>query len=265
MFNYEYIVISDLDGTLCNSLGAPSKNTVEYIREFQQKHPKVLFTFSTGRNWADCSEIYESLGLTGYISCLNGAYIYNPKTEHLVISCLGEKFLNFLLHSPHVLPKLHSGSLLTNKVNIPLNTDQPNKIWNTFRESKAILIGIKLLYREEDKQQVNEIIQIIKSFKPAPKVNLFYYPGLINLEIQNDKEDKFSFVKFAANYYGVDYPKILTFGDNYNDVPMMQGGVRGCALANATFLLKQEAQVISKFSNDEDGLIKELDSFFGPL
>ncbi|AFO51639.1 HAD superfamily hydrolase Cof [Candidatus Mycoplasma haematolamae str. Purdue] len=266
MSNYEYIVITDLDGTLCTSTGKPSKESIEYLREFQKKRPNVLVTFSTGRPWSESKEIYEQLGLKSYISCLNGSYIYNPHNDHLILSSLSEKFLEYALFSPFFLSKVVTGALLTSKPNIPLSaTDSPKALLDCFASSASSLIGIKLLYKSEDDVYVREIIENIKKFKPAPVVNIFYYPGLINLEIQSAQRDKFSFVEFAANHYGVDYPNILTFGDNHNDIPMMKGGVRGCALSNALFLLLQEATVLSKFSNDQDGVIKELDRYFGPL
>ncbi|CBZ40328.1 HAD hydrolase, IIB family [Mycoplasma suis KI3806] len=254
-----------MDGTLCTTQGDISKETVDYLKMFQEKRPDVLFTFSTGRAWNDSKPIYDQLGLKSYISCLNGGYIYNPKTNHLVSSCLSEKFLKYLLFSPFVLSCLQSGDILTNTMRIPLDSEYPNKCFDAFKTSNSVLVGVKLFYKESDKEKVREIIRNIKKFDPEPKVSIFYYPGLINLEIQSKQEDKFSFVEFAANFFGVPYSNILTFGDNHNDIPMTRGGVRSCALANSLFLLGQEASYISKYSNDEDGLIKELDLFFGPL
>ncbi|AGX89262.1 HAD-IIB family hydrolase [Mycoplasma parvum] len=265
MSNYKYIVISDLDGTLCTSQGDVSQESIEYLKKFQEKRDDVLFTFSTGRAWNDAKPIYEQLGLKSYISCLNGGYIYNPHTNHLISSCLSERFLKYLLLTPNVLSLLQSGAILTSNIRIPLDSDNPRKFLEAFKKSNSILVGIKFFYKDSDREKVREIIKNIKKFEPEPKVSIFYYPGLINLEIQSKQEDKFSFVEFVANFFGVPYSNILTFGDNHNDIPMTKGGVRSCALSNALFLLGQEATYISKYSNDEDGLIKELDLFFGPL
>ncbi|WP_235062729.1 HAD-IIB family hydrolase [Mycoplasma ovis] len=262
MSDYKYIVISDLDGTLCDSREILSDQTKKYLLKFQKEHPEVLFTFSTGRPWAEAKEIYEQLQLKSYISCLNGSYIYNPHTNHLITSFLSTKFLSYLLNIPQTLNNLVRGALITDQLLIPLEPNIPRTTLQSLERSKSNLVGIKLFFRESDCTIVNEIIEQIKKFSPTPRVNLFFYPGLINVELQSSQLDKSSFVQFISNFLGVEYKNILTFGDNHNDIPMMKGGVRSYALSNSLFLLKQEALVISKYSNNEDGVIKELASFF---
>ncbi|AFN65329.1 HAD superfamily hydrolase Cof [Mycoplasma wenyonii str. Massachusetts] len=262
MSNYKYIVISDLDGTLCNSREILSEQTKEYIVKFQEEHPEVLVTFCTGRPWAEAKDIYEQLQLKSYIACLNGSYIYNPHTKHLITSFLSTKFLSYLLSFPSTLSNLVKGALITDKLLLPLESDLPKATLQALEKSESNLVGVKLFYKESDWGVVSELIAWIKKFSPAPRVSIFFYPGLLNIELQSSQLDKSSFVQFISNYVGVEYKNILTFGDNHNDIPMMKGGVRGYALSNALFLLKQEASVISKYSNDEDGVIKELTSFF---
>lgn len=239
-----------------------SKQTKEYLIEFQKEHPEVLFTFCTGRPWAEAKEVYEQLQLRSYIGCLNGSYIYNPHTKHLITSFLSSKFLAYLLNFPYVLNSLAKGALITDQLLIPIESDLPRATLQALENSNSNLVGIKLFFRDSEWKIVNELIEHIKKFSPTPRVSLFFYPGLINVELQSSQLDKSSYVQFISNYFGVEYKNILTFGDNHNDIPMMKGGVRGHALSNALFLLKQEATVISRYSNNEDGVIKELAKFF---
>ncbi|KMZ96215.1 hypothetical protein PVNG_02353 [Plasmodium vivax North Korean] len=114
---------------------------------------------------------------------------------------------------------------MTSKSNIPLKKGSPRSTISIIEEEGSLIVGLKLFYRSSDEQRVSEIIERAKQFEPSPKVSVFLYPGLINIEIQSNLRDKFSFVEFLANFLGVPFSNILTFGDNHNDIPMMKGGI----------------------------------------
>lgn len=77
MSKYKYLILTDLDGTLLDSNGRLSALTLDYVHRIN-KRDDVLFSFSTGRHWRDAEKIYNDLQLKGFVSCCNGAYIYDP-------------------------------------------------------------------------------------------------------------------------------------------------------------------------------------------
>ena len=54
---------------------------------------------------------------------------------------------------------------------------------------------------------------------------------------------------------------VISFGDNNNDIEMLTSSAMGIAMSNAKERVKEAAHRVSKWSNDDDGVVKELDSY----
>jgi hypothetical protein len=70
------LIVSDLDGTLLNSNGEMSANTIKIVKEVIEKGN--IFCISTGRPERGAIHLYKKLGLNTIMSNYNGAYICNP-------------------------------------------------------------------------------------------------------------------------------------------------------------------------------------------
>ena len=54
----------------------------------------------------------------------------------------------------------------------------------------------------------------------------------------------------------------MSFGDNNNDIEMIEESKVGVAMSNATNELKQKADFITDYDNDHDGIMKFLKQYF---
>lgn len=259
MQNYQYLVLADLDGTLLNDDGELSEQTIKYVQALNNQK-NILFSFNTGRPWHDCEEIYKKLNLKGFISCCNSAFIYNPHTGENFHCFLSKNMCVKLLKSQLMIDFLDSGTILTDKQVIHFDSKNNLSAVNTLLNEKLNVYGIKFFFKNTC-NTMGEKMQFIKSFDPLPKITIFSYPGLVNLEIQAGYVVKEFAVKYLSCLYGVKHENVLTFGDNHNDISVMEGVSRSYAVANAINQIKQHAKFISKWTNNEDAVIKEVELF----
>ena len=68
-------------------------------------------------------------------------------------------------------------------------------------------------------------------------------------------------VKKVADYYNIPSSRVIAFGDEDNDIEMLQYAKYGVAMENGIDKVKEVASDITK-SNEEDGIAEYLEAFF---
>ncbi|GCE63298.1 putative hydrolase [Candidatus Mycoplasma haematohominis] len=267
MSKYKYLIVTDLDGTLLNSKGELSPLTVDYVRKLN-KRDDVFFSFSTERCWRDSEKIYRELELKGFVSCCNGALLYDPVNDISVYSYLSELVWEGVLSNDDFFRDFLKGDVLSDKENISFDasTDRVDLI-RRLKESNGNVYGIKTYFRQlgtsEDQDNVDKRLMFLKSFELPPYVTIYYYAHnkTINIEIQADYVSKEKAVEFLSNYYGVNFRNVLTYGDQINDLPVAAGKSFCTSVKNAIDLMKFKSDKVSEFTNDEDVVVREIDLF----
>jgi len=79
------------------------------------------------------------------------------------------------------------------------------------------------------------------------------------LEVLQKNGDKFFGVKEYAENKNVDMKEVLAIGDDSNDKMLIEGAGLGIAMINAVDILKEAADLISDYDNNNDGAVKILD------
>ena len=72
------------------------------------------------------------------------------------------------------------------------------------------------------------------------------------LEFMNKHADKGTGIKSLAERYNVNRDEIICFGDNDNDVPMLEFAGTGVAVANANNKAKSAADIVLKATNNQN-------------
>lgn len=72
----------------------------------------------------------------------------------------------------------------------------------------------------------------------------------ILLEIMNKSVSKSAGIKILLNHLGLSCEQAIAFGDNYNDVDMLQMAGLGVAMANAPQAVKNAADAVTDSNND---------------
>ena len=80
-----------------------------------------------------------------------------------------------------------------------------------------------------------------------------------NLEIMKEGSSKGEAVKYLSHLLGIDREEIITFGDNYNDLSMIEYAGTGVAMGNAEEDVKKVASYVTDL-NTESGVAKAIDN-----
>jgi len=94
------------------------------------------------------------------------------------------------------------------------------------------------------------------------KNNQVIYIKLLNpeiLEATNGYVDKMPGIEVIAEDLGIPLSDITAFGDDYNDLKMIENCGTGIAMKNAVDILKESAKYICE-SNNDDGAAKWIDA-----
>ena len=84
------------------------------------------------------------------------------------------------------------------------------------------------------------------------------YVGCWFLTILHKDADKAHGIQSVSEYMGFDINNLTVFGDNLNDLGMFTLAGTSVAVRNAQKEVKEKADVVLEFSNDEDGVAKYL-------
>lgn len=259
MSNYKYLVLSDLDGTLLNSEGVLSKATVDFVHKLN-KRDDILFSFSTGRSWQEAKHIYEELQLKGFVSCNNGAFIHNPHTGYINFSFISDKVWRSILNNKDFLTDVLKIVVFSDKGEFSFDFKDIDGAAKKIELMDANVFVVKFSFSTCN-EILNSKLSFLKSFDLIPGITVFWQPETVSVEISADFASKEFAVRYIGNFYGVSYDNILTFGDQINDLSVADGISRSMAVKNAVDIMKQKAKKISKYTNDEDSVIREVEKF----
>ena len=81
-----------------------------------------------------------------------------------------------------------------------------------------------------------------------------------NVEIMHKGVNKGEALKALINYLGIDKDDVIAFGDNYNDLPMLELAGIGVVMGNANDEVKEKGDYITA-KNTEDGVAKAIYKF----
>ncbi len=283
----KYLIISDLDGTLLNSNGKLTQNTIDTINNItDQGH---IFCIATGRPKRGAIEIYNKLKLNSIMLNQNGAYISNPTdpTFSPIDFCFSKEIAKKILKIKEVREIISNAFLETRTYELQLtHIDNPDyaydllkyyhidinntdhlKSLNNNPDNLDVDVSALLLYiKSDDISQFDKIVYFVKNISPNLQLRMVNLPncGFV-VEINTMFTDKVMGLNYLASYYGIPSDRILTFGDGDNDMKMLQKAKYGFAMKNGRDTAKLTARHITKHTNDEDGVAWELKYFFDHL
>ncbi|MDF2609270.1 MAG: yidA [Lachnospiraceae bacterium] len=263
---YEILVL-DIDGTLTNSKKEISPRTLEAILNVQERGHKVVL--ASGRPTPGVIPLAQKIKLHeygGYILSFNGGKITNCKTNEVI-------YQKVLPH--HMIPQIYEAALansvglltyegdtaiagteiddymkLETKINgIPLKKVENFPSYITFDVIKCLMTG--------PAEHLKDVEQIMKS--KFRELNIFRSEPFF-LEIMPQNIDKAYSLSLLLDHLGLSKEQMISCGDGFNDLSMIQYAGMGVAMANAQTVVKEAADFIT-LSNDEDGIAHVIKEF----
>lgn len=261
------LFVTDLDGTLLNKDREVSENSQLIINDLITKG--VNFTVATARTPATAVEILNKLNLSIPVALMNGVLIYDiKKQQYIDIKAINNNSVEKVLT---ILKDFNKSPLVYGIKDNHLwvyhqDFDNPCE-YNFYKErvDKPLKTFVKVLdYNEAIKgskiinfvvfHEKDIIIEIYNQLKNVEGIfsNYYedvYYPGNYFLEIHSSEASKAEGIRFLSKY--VEHDKLITFGDNFNDLPMFEISDECYATANAVKEVKELAtDVIGDCNND---------------
>ena len=254
-------VFSDMDGTLLNSEHKITPLTLHTIRSLKEK--EIRFVVVSARSPSGIYSVLDEYGLVCPIICYSGALILDSRKQ-------------VLFHRGIAKPKVKQLIEFIEKSQFDLSyclfsLDQwvvKNKNDQRIKTEEGI---VKVQAEQGDidsivDAQINKIfcicnpletINIENSIKSRfPELSVVKSSEMM-LEIMDNGINKATAIKTVCNLWNIDLSTTIAFGDNFNDVEMLQTAGKGYLMANAPDQLKEQFSNIT-VDNDHDGIYEAL-------
>jgi Cof subfamily protein (haloacid dehalogenase superfamily) len=264
------LVVSDMDGTLLDHQKQLSKRNLKAVDMLKKQG--IPFVLATGRSDAMVKPYTKALKSVDIVIGCDGAVIRNIKTgetlfeKKLDVTVCKKAFeicrrygLEYYVFTKDELVgddenntrlKIHS------EFNRNLSKDQriPVKFTRdlqTYVEEHAVY---KIVASHEKKEYLDEVADILKNEVNADAIR----SGKKVLAIKAKGVSKAAALQELAVKMGITMKEIVAFGDEVNDIEMLQTAGLGVAMENADEIVQQNADQITK-SNDDDGVAVKIE------
>lgn len=258
------LIAADMDGTLLDGNAELSDYNAEILKALIKNGIEIIF--ATGRPFESVKKFKDAINNDNCSIICNGAAVADTNGKFLYTKSMDE-------NSSKMIIDLFN----ENKDGICLNIYSDGKYYISEEEFyfkkyieregiKNIIVGlekievfefVKVLFLGEHEKLLTLQENINKSIQNADAV--FSHPEF--LEIIPKGVNKAHALKWLCDKKKIDYKNIMVFGDNYNDLDMINLAGIGVAVQNAVDEVKNNADYIAP-SHDEDGVGKFLKKFF---
>ncbi|MEI7884251.1 MAG: Cof-type HAD-IIB family hydrolase [Clostridia bacterium] len=260
--DYRLIAI-DLDGTLLKHDLTISNLTRQVLAKALDM--KINVVICTGRMFCSAEPFAIDLGLSGYLIAHNGGYIKHLQTKHMLRDIKLEArhaWKAFSIAKQYgALMNVYRGDTLymenlSTAAKIYTKRLAVNPIIDSTMQAALAENPTKITFLVEPKNAIalrNELISKLDH-------GLYIVNSLPNfIEIESGGVDKSTGLKILAEHLDIKREQIIAFGDNFNDLEMLEYAGIGIAMGNAPKEVKFKANFVTK-SNEKDGIEKALTS-----
>ena len=243
------LIVTDLDGTLLRNDKSISKFTLETLKACRNQG--ILIGFATARpirGVAQIREVFEPDILITH----NGAVFTHG--EHQVSMGISGKQVRIFLEK--ILSDFPYAEIGVESDDVFWANYDVTKNWlgETYMQLTSMLDGL-------DIKCADKILVCLKTVDPHTL--RLYLPDDCYLEIADDvmgmimrkQATKFNGIVSICNALGISPSEVVSFGDDNNDISMIQGCAVGVAVNNANLKVKNAADVVCE-SNENDGVAK---------
>ncbi|MDU2500258.1 Cof-type HAD-IIB family hydrolase [Finegoldia magna] len=269
--NFKAVMI-DLDGTLLTDDKKITDFSYQILQNLYNKGIKIII--ATGRGLSRAKQLTEKLDFDKIILANNGAIIYSSSNiamdEDLMLDSNVVDKLSALSKEYGIRPYF----FVENKCSLLIQDEDDKKYYvdSVGDESEIMTISERNLPINDCVSMImisakNHILKIVDTIKNNPHVTYHihtkYFPQNIRmLEVQNVNTDKYKRAIALLEHFGIKNDEVVAIGDAHNDLEMVVNSGLGVAMKNSDDILKQQADIITQYTNEEDGLAKFLEELF---
>lgn len=254
------LICTDLDGTLYKNDKTISKENKEAIEYF--KSEGGYFTFITGRLPYYAKDVYEKVKPNAPFGCINGGGLYDGENNRYIFTKeLPKQALELVSHIEENLPNVgiqicgfdNTYFAKENDITVIFRKITGLKKLNCNYKTFELPIG-KIIFCTGIEEEILLVDRLLKQHKLAEKLD-FVRSERTLYEILPKGVNKGLALKKLAEHLNIDISKTIAVGDYDNDVGMLKLAGVGVAVANASKLALESADVVT-VSNEENAIAK---------
>ncbi|MCK5853818.1 MAG: HAD-IIB family hydrolase [Sulfurovaceae bacterium] len=268
------LYVTDLDHTFLHS----NQTVSSFSKKVWNEEAKSkLLTVATARGFSKTQEFLQGMRLDTPLILLDGAMIIDSKKKLMDVKTLSKEISDAVIEVgskfdifPFVI-SLDDHKTLAETFALPPSMshfqsfliDKSYKSDPRIEYVKKIEGGketLKIVYMDSEEVLRPLAIELKKVFKGEIEIKLApeNYMNCYFLTILHPLGDKANALNILCDYLDISLKDTTVFGDGLNDVKMFKLAGTSVAVKNALEELKKEASIISKFSNDEDAVVRYL-------
>ncbi|MEX0364053.1 HAD family hydrolase [Mycoplasmopsis synoviae] len=264
--------IFDMDGTILDDKKQLSQENISAIKFLQDNNKKVII--ATGRPIFINKEYFEKLNISDFVIGINGAIVslnwrknkneiisYLPKdTFQKLVLYLHENKIDFLTYTEKFLYGFNFNNPIwfENRIYSQIQKDNPYKFKYyennleklfSFLEKEKFL-KILILKDKTSQEKLDNFLNYLLSFD-----DIYYLQSqsdVIDIMAKGTSKGK-TIIEFFSKY-NLDLNKTMAFGDENNDIEMLQNVKYGIAMLNAHNNLKEVTKYITEKDNNSSGI-----------
>lgn len=255
------LIAIDLDGTTLNQDSMITSKTKETLKKAINAGHHV--SIATGRPFRMSHQFYQQLELTTPMVNFNGALVHIPNqhwdgeretliNREIAFEILSQKKqlnLDFIAAENRDTFFIDSFAFFDEKIFASSRPGEKNLL-----SPKNLTTNPTSLLVRTDKRFAGAVsAELTRQFGSYVDVRTWGGPTAI-LEIVSKGIQKAKGVQEIANYLSIDQKDVIAFGDEHNDLELLDYAGWGVAMANGTDQLKGIANDVTPLSNQEDGL-----------
>lgn len=255
------LIAIDLDGTTLNQDSMITSKTKETLKKAINAGHHV--SIATGRPFRMSHQFYQQLELTTPMVNFNGALVHIPNqhwdgeretliNREIAFEILSQKKqlnLDFIAAENRHTFFIDSFDFFDEKIFASSRPGEKNLL-----SPKNLTTNPTSLLVRTDKRFAEAVsAELTRQFGSYVDVRTWGGPTAI-LEIVSKGIQKAKGVQEIANYLSIDQQDVIAFGDEHNDLELLDYAGWGVAMANGTDQLKGIANDVTPLSNQEDGL-----------
>lgn len=265
----KHLIALDLDGTLLNDDKIISKRTMQTLKTAKEQGHVVMI--ATGRPFRVSKQFYQQLGLDTPIVNMNGAYIHHPLNQswdHMHTPLPKDVALDIVDHSTQIGVQ----NIMAEIMDQVFINEQTEHIFNQFfldgLEKPAKIGNLKetltgdpsSLLVHPFEEGVQPIRQILNENHASVIDHRKWGAPFHVIEIIRSGLHKAIGVKKVADEYGIPQQRIIAFGDEDNDLEMIEYAGVGVAMGNGIDELKTLAKETT-LTNHQDGVAQFIEEY----
>ena len=264
------LLVLDIDGTIAgesNEIRQPVRRAIQAAQD-----RGVQVAIATGRMYRSALRFHQEVGSTLPLLAYQGAWIQDPATQKLhrhwpVSRQTAQQLLDYF--EQEQLRTLLSVHFYINDQLYVRELTPETKIYSERSGIEPIAVGdlrhvlnhepTKVLALSDDTSVIDQLLGTLRQqYTPA---ELYLTKSVATFfEATNPFVNKGTGVRYLAELLGLEAANVMTIGDNFNDVEMLEYAGIGVAMGNAPLEVKAVAQWIAP-NVEQDGAAAAIEEF----